>query len=769
MAPHVLVVEDSPTQAAVLRACLEDADYTVTVASDGEEALVQLRATACDVVLSDIVMPGIDGYALCKEIRKDPSLNGLPVVLLTSLGDPMEIVHALDAGADNFIRKPYESAQLLERVHTILLQRELRVSRHLRVGVELLFLGRRFSITAESQQILDLLLSTFEDLVQTNHDLRSGRDELNAAQRSLETQLAAVHTERERLKAVLLAVPEALLILNEDRTVTGASEVSESLFGRPAPALIGHHIRDLCRFINRQTHQEIDMLPLRAMLAAGEPIEIGSGFDTYLQRPDQSRVPVLIHAVPVLGLSQEGSDVVLMLREIGGLAYHDPLTRLPNHTLFADRLERAVERSVAGGHLAAVLVVMLDRLHVVTETLGQPAADKLMAEAADRLVEVLASEAARSTFASSSGGHLATDALGVALGGVVDELDAVRIGQAILDRVGGPYRVDDIEVRMTASIGIAIAAAAEAPADLIRAAGAAAAAVASAGGAGIELFDPSRRVRTDQRLRQEFDLQRAVDGGQFQLYYQPEIALMGGRPIGAEALVRWQHPERGLINPADFIPLAEETGLILPIGRWVISEACRQAAAWQRELPGDERFTVAVNLSARQLMDSGLLEHLRLTLDQTGIDPGSLLLEITESAVMHTPDQAGQTLHALRALGVRLGIDDFGTGYSSLLYLRSFPVDLLKIDRVFVDGMCNGADDAAIVKGTIQLAHAMDLRVVAEGVETKDQLAQLHALGCDTGQGYFWSRPLAPAEFERWWRRAAAGADLKKTSPGRTA
>ncbi|HUY61079.1 MAG TPA: GGDEF domain-containing phosphodiesterase, partial [Candidatus Dormibacteraeota bacterium] len=486
---------------------------------------------------------------------------------------------------------------------------------------------------------------------------------------------------------------------------------------------------------------------------------------TYLQRPDQSSVPVLIHAVPVLGVSPEGGDVVVMLREIGGLAYHDPLTRLPNHTLFADRLERAIERSVAGGHLTAVLVVKLDRLHVVTETLGQAATDRVMAEAADRLLKVLGSKTTRSTFESSSGGYLALDALGVALGGVVNDVDAVRTGQAILDLLSGPFQVADIQVPMTASIGIAIAAGAETAADLLRTAGAAAAAVESAGGAGIELFDPSRRVHTAERLRQEVDLHRAVDGGQFYLCYQPEIALVGGRPTGAEALVRWQHPERGLINPADFIPLAEETGLIVPIGRWVISEACRQAAAWQRELPGGEQFTVAVNLSARQLTDGALLEHLRLTLDETGIAPQSLLLEITESAVMHTPDQAAQTLRELRALGVRLGIDDFGTGYSSLLYLRSFPVDLLKIDRVFVDGMCRGADDAAIVKGTIQLAHAMDLRVVAEGVETRSQLAELRTLGCDLGQGYYWSRPVEPAKFERWWRTAIATADPDHVNP----
>ncbi len=758
MAPHVLVAEDSRTQAAALQGHLEEAGYTVAVAADGEQALAQLQQASFDVVLSDIVMPGIDGFALCQRIKEDPQLEGLPVVLLTSLTDPMEIVHALDAGADNFIRKPYDPEQLLERVRTILLQRSLRASGHLRVGVELLFLGRHFAITAERQQILDLLMSTFEDLVQTNHDLRSRREELASAQRALEAQLRAVETERERLQAVLSAIPETLLILDGQRTVTAASEVSHHLLGRPTPSLIGRRIGDICRFVDRQGREEIDLLPLRAELTARHQVEMGSGFDTYLERPDRSTVPVIIHAVPVPGVDPEAGDVVVMLREIGGLAYHDPLTKLPNHALFADRLVRSLERSLAHGRLGAVLVVKLDRLRVVTETLGQAASDRVLADAAERLTAVLAAEATRSVFANSSGGCLAADTLAVVLEDAPSEVDAVRFGQAVLDRLRGPYRADAIEVPMTVSIGIAIAAPGKVPMDLLRAAGAAAAAVESRGGSGIEVFDPRMRVRTAERLHREVDLHRAVEDGHFLLYYQPEMDVTANRPTGVEALVRWQHPEHGLISPAEFIPLAEETGLIVPIGRWVISEACRQAAAWQRRLPGGEQFTVAVNLSARQLTDPTLLEHLRGTLEETGINPASLLLEITESAVMHAPERAGQTLRDLRGLGVRLGIDDFGTGYSSLLYLRSFPVDLLKIDRVFVDGMCEGVDDAAIVKGTIQLAHAMDLRVVAEGVETKAQLAKLRALGCDMGQGYYWSRPLPPDQLESWWDSAMSGA-----------
>ncbi|HUY98058.1 MAG TPA: EAL domain-containing protein [Verrucomicrobiae bacterium] len=751
MVSRVLVAEDSRTQAGALQAHLEAGGYTVAVARDGEEALARLRSDPFDLLLSDIVMPGIDGYELCRQVKADPDLGRLPVVLLTSLADPMEVVRALEAGADNFLRKPYDPEQLITRIRTTLVQRDLRATGSLQVGFELFFLGRRFSITAERQQIFDLLVSTFEDLVKTNRDLHRREEELAAAQRALEDQLLAVGVERARLLGVLTALPEAMVIFDGQGMVSEVSEASEHLLGIPATAAIGRRVHDICRLVDRHGQRVALVSEVRAGLAADDTTVIGSGFDTYLERAASGPVPVVLHAATVRSASGGAGDVVVVLREIGGLAYHDPVTRLPNHTLFADRLHQAIERSAAHGRMAALLVIKLDRLSVVDETVGQSASDQVLAKVAARLAELLASPELGALADSPSGGFLGTDTFGVALPGVVNEVDAVRAGGLISERLSGRYQVADVEVTVTTSCGVALTAVAGPVADLLRAARAAAAAAESKGGACLELFDPTTRVRTAAWLRHESALRRAIGAGQLRLHYQPEVDLRTGRPVGAEALVRWQDPERGLLGPVDFIPLAEETGLIVPIGRWVIAEACRQAARWRQTLPGGEDFTIGVNLSARQLGDSGLVDLVAEVLADTGLVANALLLEITESAVMRDPDAAAVILGRLRALGVRFGLDDFGTGYSSLLYLRALPVDLLKVDRTFVARMCTEAGDAAIVHTTVQLAHALGLQAVAEGVETEAQRVHLASLGCDLAQGYLWSRGVESADFAAWW------------------
>lgn len=457
----------------------------------------------------------------------------------------------------------------------------------------------------------------------------------------------------------------------------------------------------------------------------------------------------------VAAIASVAIDNALLLEQAG----HDPVTKLPFSTLFGERVALAVSRADTDG-LAAVLVVKVDRLDVVKQTLGVDAATMVLAEIGARLTRLLDTAALADRFSTRSAGYLGGGEFALALTGLHDEGDAVDAAAVLVDAVRVPFSVEDVEVALSVSIGIAVQSTpATRPAGLVRDALAVASRIAKTGGDAIAVADPSGGERAEARLKLEAELRHAIERGDLVVHYQPELQVATGRVVGAEALVRWHHPTRGIVPPSEFIPLAEETGLIVHIDRLVLATACRQVSEWRSRLPGAEEFTVSVNLSARQLAQPDLTDFVSSVLQATGLQPDVLRLEVTESGVMHDTGLAVTRLRAIRELGIQLGIDDFGTGYSSLLYLRDFPVDVLKVDRSFVAGMAAESDDAAIVAATVRLAHALGLHVVAEGVETDDQLVQLRFLGCDFAQGYLWSPALPNDQFERWWEnhRASAG------------
>jgi EAL domain-containing protein (putative c-di-GMP-specific phosphodiesterase class I) len=320
----------------------------------------------------------------------------------------------------------------------------------------------------------------------------------------------------------------------------------------------------------------------------------------------------------------------------------------------------------------------------------------------------------------------------------------VRSAEALLEGLEAPMVLRDRELTPTASIGIAIADGEDAD-TLLRNADTAMYAAKRQGKGRYAIFEPVMHATIIERLDLAADLSRAIQQGQLHLCYQPEIHLRSSRIVGLEALVRWQHPTRGMVPPDQFIPLAEETGSIVSIGGWVVWEACRQAKVWQERWPATPPLTIAVNLSARQLQHPGILDEVQAALAAAGLDPQNLVLEITETAIMEQLDAAITILTELRRLGVRLALDDFGTGYSSLSYLQRLPVDILKIDRSFVSGVAGGTEDSALARAIVTLGQTLGLEVVAEGVETAEQLAALRELGCQLGQGYYFARPLGPA------------------------
>ena len=438
----------------------------------------------------------------------------------------------------------------------------------------------------------------------------------------------------------------------------------------------------------------------------------------------------------LVSVTRDISDRKQAELELSHAALHDSLTGLPNRALFLDRLGLALRRTERRSGSVAVLFCDLDRFKVVNDSLGHDAGDRLLVDVAQRIGAALRPSDTVARFGGDEFTILCEDIAG--------EIEAATIAQRIVDVFREPFQLEDGEVFLATSLGIAIARGADDRAeDLIRDADAAMYRAKERGKGRYEIFDEAMRADAMARLETESALRRALERAELRLHYQPEIDLGTGEISGFEALLRWEHPVRGLLGPSAFMPLAEETGLIVGIGEWVLREACAEARRWP------EPLTLSVNLSARQLAQQDLVAMVRRALAETGMDPARLCLEITESAVMESGTATTAQLRALKSLGVCLAIDDFGTGFSSLAHLRRFPVDVLKIDGTFVAGLGREPQDASIVAAVISLAHALDLETVAEGVETDEQLEILKELGCDLAQGYLFARPAPPEEARR--------------------
>jgi diguanylate cyclase (GGDEF)-like protein len=435
--------------------------------------------------------------------------------------------------------------------------------------------------------------------------------------------------------------------------------------------------------------------------------------------------------------------------ELQHMVLHDALTKLPNRLLLEDRIQQAAQEAHRNSTLCAVLFVDLDRFKAVNDSLGHFAGDELLRAAAERLRSAVRQEDTVS--------RLGGDEFVILLRHVAIPDDAALVARKIVEAVSQPVRFHANELRITCSIGISLYPLhGESAATLITRADAAMYHVKKSGRNAYRFFEPEMSTFFPQRLVLKNELHKALEDGQFLLHYQPKLDVKTGRLAGMEALVRWQHPKRGLVSPTEFIPLAEETGLIVPLGQWVLREACLQNKAWQdRGLP---RTRVAVNISGVQFQDKNLAGSIERVLAETGLEPRFLELEITESVIMQNASEAIVMLERLGQMGVDISIDDFGTGYSSLSYLKRFSINKLKIDQSFISNISNDKDDAAIVQAIIALAHSLRLRVVAEGVEHQEQLDFLRLVGDDEYQGYLHSRPLPAAEFERYLEAAPHAA-----------
>jgi len=466
--------------------------------------------------------------------------------------------------------------------------------------------------------------------------------------------------------------------------------------------------------------------------------------------PSGVELDVIERAADLVAIVTERKQVE---QELVHNALHDSLTNMPNRVSFLDHLQREVVRTKHDpSRRFAVLFVDIDDFKKVNDSLGHSIGDQLISEIGLRLTRSLrgsdtisrpiATEGPEKPKGENTLARLGGDEFTVLLVDIKDPSDVIRAAKRIQSILAIPFTLSGQEVFVSASVGIALSTTPHSTAkDLLRDADIAMYRAKSLGKARFEMFDTAMHVQAVNRLKLEGELQRAVEREEFRLFYQPIISLHGGRITGFEALLRWQPPNQGLVGPAEFIGVAEETGLILPIGKWVLNQACQQARLWQTQYPSDPPLTISVNISAKQFTQSNLAEEIQLVLEQTGLPPSSLELEITETVAMEDTERATNILSRLKALGVRLAIDDFGTGYSSLNYLRRLPFDTLKIDRSFISNMGGGNDSRDIVAIIVMLARNLGLHAVAEGLETAEHVNHLQELNCEFGQGYFFSKP----------------------------
>ncbi len=542
---------------------------------------------------------------------------------------------------------------------------------------------------------------------------------------------------RERYYRLLAAnSSDAVIVTDADgRIIRETPELAE-LLGRASDTTLG---ADACRFV-LENDVEARAMFARALLAPDEVFETeirvrhASGADQWLS----TRMVNLLDDPDVGGIVINLQDITRRKQAEADLqhqAFHDPLTGLANRALYRNRVEHALARDATSPFRPAVIYLDLDGFKNVNDSLGHDRGDELLCQVAKRL---LAAVRGGDTVARLGGDEFAI--LIERSSHPADE--AAAVADRVLQALTEPIAVGEIKFTASASLGIAVGEADATAASLLRNADVAMYKAKTGGKNQWVLYEPQMRAAAVERLQLEADLAMALTKKQLRLVYQPIVNLESGAVVGFEALLRWDHPTLGTVPPDKFIPIAEENGSIVQIGRWVLETACRIAASWQRRTAGTTKLTMAVNVSARQLGSSGLVLDVGDALAHSQLDPGSLVLEMTETALVQDAAVAAARLHELRRLGVRLAIDDFGTGYSSLSYLRQFPVDILKIDRSFINTIVDGDQLPAIVRGLLELGKTLHLETLAEGIEEDAQRVQLRDEHCDLGQGYLFARPL---------------------------
>lgn len=683
---RLLLVDDDLLLRSMAAGTLRHAGFEVVEAADGEQALAEFAASSFDLVLLDVMLGGVDGLEICRRLRALPQPQPVPIVMLTGLNDGETITRAYDAGATDFITKPIQWALLPQRV---------------RYGLSV---SRASAAAARS------------------------RESLVRAQR-----LAHMGNWEFTLQGELRCSDELARIV-------GASHEAMQC---PTPEMF------LARVVESDRARVADA---RIAALKGESYQISYAierFDGVVRIVAEHAVPIrdgLGRQIGVEGITQDITERIEAERQIRQLALHDGLTGLPNRQFFLELAAPALERAKRSGALCAVLHLDVDDFKTLNDALGRTSGDALLRIVAERLEQ--GTRGSDITSVGTTGraaevvARIGANAFTLMLYDIGHDANAAVAASRLIRQLQRPISIQGRPVVLGASVGIALFPRdGQTATELAAHAEQALYAAKKAGRSQHRYYDEAMNVAARERLARETELRLAIEGEQLRLHFQPKIDAGSGLIVGVEALVRWLHPERGLVSPTEFIPLAEETGLIHPLTDWVFNAACETLAGWARA--GLQTVPVSVNMASPCLRTAGLVDRLGTVVRRHGLKPSMLALEVTESILMDDSDQAASRLHALREMGFKLSLDDFGTGFSSLAYVKRFPIDELKIDRSFVQDLASGGKDLALVASIVTLGRLLGLVVVAEGVETEGQAAALMAQGCSVHQGFLYARPVS--------------------------
>jgi diguanylate cyclase (GGDEF)-like protein/PAS domain S-box-containing protein len=662
----VLLVEDDADVREQLSQFLKRRVGTLYVAENGQEGVEVWRQRKPDVVVTDIMMPVMDGLKMTEMIRQEN--HSVPIIVTSAFNDAEFLLKAIDLGIDKYVIKPVNTALLLQAI-----QKSAWMAK---AEMEMQLASTVFEVSSDAIMITDA-------------------------------------------RTLIIAVNKAFC------EITGYRE-EEAIGQTPAILSSGKHdadfYRDMWKRLKETGHWSGEIWNRRKN---GEIYVEWLTLNTVKNNRGETS-----HYVAIFADITEHKQAE---EHVHHLAHYDALTDLPNRTLFNDRLGQALIKAQRNHGRAAVMFLDLDRFKVINDTLGHSIGDLLLQEVAARLTGCVRE--------GDTVSRLGGDEFVILLPEFRDAEDAYLVAQKLLAAAALPFELLGHELHISASIGISFYPDDGASAEvLMKNADVAMYRAKEMGRNNYQFYRADMNARSFERLAMETSMRRALEREQFELYYQPRYALPDGKIVGVEALIRWHHPDLGLVSPAQFIPLAEETGLILPIGEWVLRAAATQGKVWQQA--GLPPLFMAVNVSARQFRQTDFAGKVGQILQDTGFDPCWLELELTETTLMNHAEENVESLGKLKAMGIRIAIDDFGTGYSSLSYLKRLPVDILKIDRSFVSDMTVSLDDAAIVEAIIAMARSLGVYVVAEGVETAEQSKFLQARKCDGMQGYYFSKPL---------------------------
>ena len=716
MRPHrhyrVLIIDDDPMVRLIVSEALADSGYEVVEVASGEEGVARFTETPADLVLLDVMMPGLNGYQTCQILRQLPAGDSVPIIVMTGLDDRRAIHDAYDSGATDFITKPIVPDLLPYRVRYA-----LRASQALRDAM------RSHALLASSQRIANM-----------------GSWEWVCDEQTLECseEWARIQGTAHQSGDLVPAAPTALLAQVHPDDHASVEQALRLAMSEGLPYRIDYRIvREdgvICRLFE-ETDVEQD---------SGGRVKAVRG---------------IIHDIT----QQTEAD-----HRIRRLAYFDQLTGLGNRALFREMMQQWLPYSARRGLGCAVMIIGLDRFKLINETFGPEVGDQVLKAVSERLSASLrADDMAAEGMMSDAEDRLArlgSDEFTILLVDISEPEQASRVAHRIIESLNQPIFVGQREVTVSAGVGIAMV-----PQDgeeidaLMRNADTAMHVAKDSGRSQICFYNQAMSVSVEKRLTLESELRHALEKEQFRIFYQAKVDARTSQIVGAEALIRWQHPVRGMVSPIDFIPVAEDSGLIVPMTDWIIQTVCRQIAVWEAQ--GLSVAPISINLAGASFQKDGLIESVRQAMLASRVASRLLEFEVTESSLMRDLDRTRIILGELKQLGLKLSIDDFGTGYSSLTYLKRFPVDILKIDRSFVTDVITDENDAALTSAIIAMGTSLKLELIAEGVETWDHAHFLLARGCYLMQGYLFAKPLPGEAFEALLRTGIPHAPNSHNPP----